>query len=109
MNSEFCDLYLTNTYYLIRKQNVAFFGKIVDCDPFEYTVDIEIDDADEPIVDYNGNEIGIGGIGTFKPTEWKFQKISRNVFMKRSTRITPRSARGGKKKRRTRRNKKSKL
>ena len=108
MNSEFCDLFPVNTYYLVKKQNIAFSGKVVDCDPFENTVELTINDGG-PIIDNNGDTIGIGETGIFNPKVWKFQKIGPYISTKRLTHtLTARSARTGGKKKRTKRNRKSK-
>lgn len=109
MNSDFCNLFPVNTHYFVHKNNIVFSGKVVACDGFENTVDIEITDADELIIDYNGDTIGIGETGIFNPKVWKFQKIRPYVSTKRLTHtLTARSARTGGKKNRTKRNRKSK-
>lgn len=89
---------------MVKKQNIVFSGKVVACDGFENTVEIQITDAVEPIIDNNGDIIGIGETGIFSPKVWKLQKIGPYVSTKRSMRTpTARSARTGGKKKRTKR------
>ena len=110
MNSDFCNVFSVNTHYFVHKNNIVFSGKVVDCDPFENTVDIEITSSShKPIIDNNGDTIGIGETGIFKPKVWNFQKIGPYISTKRLTRtLTARSTRTGGNKKRTKRNRKSK-
>lgn len=103
MNSDFCNSYRAGDIYIIYNNDVVFTGTITDCDNEQNTVDIQINDTEKPIIDYNGDTVGIGGTGTFSQKKWKFQKIEpHHLTISRNTR------RGGKSnKKRVKRNKKS--